>query len=220
MRIVKQTATTLTIKSNKRQKLLIFGIVIFVLGLLTTILVRVQPLSQSDLQPSKIFYYQQESADSFNPETQNPSLEAIGFRLTYYLGRLIFTRERPVVVLALLALIIGFLILSGPFRSQVVKFDKSQRQVELKQARWFFGSHIETHPFQKISGVSVERERASTKSELNFGLNLIISHSEGLPLSKNYIHYKTVFSVSQSYRYDYDQAKTMLEQINNFLAEA
>ncbi len=221
MKIVKQTPTTLTIKSNKRRKLLIFGVAIFGLGLLlTTILASTQPLTQSDLQLSKIFYYQQESADSFNPESQNISVEAISFKLTYYVGRLMFTRERPVLVLALLGFVVGFLILIGPIRSQVVKFDKSQQQVELKQPRWFFRSHLEIHPFQKISGVRVEREQASTKSEHNFGVNLVISHSEGLPLSKNYVHYKTVFPVGQSYRYDYERAKTIVEQINSFLAKA
>lgn len=220
MRIVKQTPTILTIKSNKRLKLLIFGVVIFVLGLLTIILVRVQPLRQSDLQLSKIFYSQQENTDSFNPEAQNLSLQAVGLRLTYYTGRLMFTRERPVVILALLGLIVGFLILIGPTRNQVVKFDKAQQQVELKQPRWFFRSHDETYPFARISEVSVAREQALTKKERNFGVNLSISHSDGLPLSKNYVHYKTVFPVSQSYNYDYDRAKTMVDHINTFLAEA
>ena len=219
MKITKQTPTILTIKSNKHLKLLIFGTVVLALGLLIIVLVRVQPLRQSDLQVSKLFYLHQESADSYNPDAQNPSLAATGFRLTYYTGRLLFTRERPVVVLALLALIAGLLILIGPFRSQVVKFDKSQQRVELKQPRWFFRSHQERYPFQQISGVSVERERASTKKERNFGVNLSISHSEGTPLSRNYVHYITVVPVSQSYRYDYDRAKTMVEQIKKFLAE-
>ena len=220
MRIAKQTPTILTIKSNSRRKLLIFGIVIFVLGLLITILVRVQPLKQSDLQLSRIFYYEEESADSFNPDTQNPSLAATGFRLTYYTGRLMFTRERPLVVLALLGLVVGFLILISPIRGQVVKFDKSQQQVKLKQPRWFFRTHAEIYPFERISEVSVARERASTRKERNFGVNLSISHSDGAPLSKNYVFYKTVFPVSQSYRYDYDRAKAMVEIINRFLAQA
>lgn len=219
MKIAKQTPTILTIKSNKHLKLLTFGTVILVFGLLTIILVRVQPLRQSDLQVSKLFDLQQESADSYNPDAQNPSLAATGFRLTYYTGRLLFTRERPVVVLALLALVAGLLILIGPFRSQVVKFDKSRQQVELKQPRWFFRSHIETYSFQKICEVSVERERASTKKERNFGVNLSISHSEGAPLSRNYVHYITVVPVSQSYRYDYDRARVMVQQIKKFLAE-
>lgn len=219
MRIAKQTPTILTIKSNSRRKLLIFGIVIFVLGLLTIILVRVQPLKQSDLQLSKIFYYQEESADSFNPDTQNPSLAETGFRLTYYTGRLIFTRERPVVVLALLGLIAGFLIIIGPFRNQVVKFDKSQQKVALKQPRWLFRSHDETYPFERISEVSVARERASSRKERNFGVNLSISHSDGAPLSKNYVFYKTVFPVSQTYKYDYDRSKAMVDQIKKFLAQ-
>jgi hypothetical protein len=177
-------------------------------------------LRQSDLQVSKLFYFEQESADSFNPDTQNPSLAATGFRLTYYTGRLIFTRERPVVVVALVSLIAGLLILIGPFRGQVVTFDKSQQRVDLKRPGWFFRSHVETYPFQRISEVSVERERASTKSERNFGVILSISHSEGAPLSRNYVHYKTVLPVSQAFRYDYDRAKTMAEQIKKFLAEA
>ena len=220
MKIAKQTPTILTVKSNKHLRLLVFGIAIFALGLLAIIVVRVQPLRQSDLQVSKLFYFQQESADSFNPDTQTPSLAATGFRLTYYTGRLIFTRERPVVVLALVGLIAGLLILIGPFRGQVVTFDKSRQQVELKRSLWFFRSHVEIYPFRQISEVSVERERASTKSERNFGVILSISHSEGAPLSRNYVHYKTVHPVSQSFRYDYNRAKTMAERIQTFLAEA
>ncbi len=220
MKITKQTPTILTIKSNKRMKLLIFGVIIFVLGLLITILVRVQPLQQSDLQISRLFSYQEESADAFNPNAQNPTVAATSFRLSYYAGRLMFTRERPLVVLALLGLTVGFLILIGPVRGQVVRFDKSRQQVELKQPRWFFRLHTETYPFERISEVSVAREQASTRKERNFGVDLSISHSDGAPLSRNYVFYKTVFPVSQSYRYDYDRAKKMADQINNFLTQA
>ena len=115
MRITKQTATTLTIKSNKRLRLFIFGIFIFGLSLLTLILVRVQPLSQRDLQFSRLLYYQDESADSFNPDTQNTTVADTDFRLAYYTGRLLFTRERPLMVLALLGLTAGLVILISPF---------------------------------------------------------------------------------------------------------
>jgi hypothetical protein len=200
--------------------LLIFGVIILVIGLLTVILVRVQPLRQSDLQLPRILYQRQESTASIDPQAQRLTFATTGFRLAYYVGRLIFTRERPAVVVALLSIVVGLIILAGPSRSQTVTIDKSQQQVELRQPSWFFRSRVERYPLENISEVRIERERANIKSGQNFGVNLIISHSEGTPLSRNYIHYKTVFPLSHAYRYDYDRAKAMVEQIRNFMAKA
>lgn len=220
MRVVKQTPTTLLIKTHEKRVLLIFGVIILVMGLFTLLVVRVQPLSQSDLQLSRIFYEQQEGAASTDPEAQRLTFATTGFRLAYYVGRLIFTRERPAIAVASLSIVVGLIILAGPARGQTVKIDKSQQQVELKQPGWFFRSHVKRYPLENISEVRVERGRAGITSGPNFGVNLIISHSEGRPLSRNYVHYQTVLSLSQAYRYDYDRAKTMVEQIRNFMGKA
>jgi hypothetical protein len=73
MRIAKQTPTVLTIKTNEKTKLLISGVVILVVGLLIVYLLRIQPLSQSDLQFSRLLSQQQEGDASLELETQQPS---------------------------------------------------------------------------------------------------------------------------------------------------
>ncbi|MDM8520811.1 hypothetical protein QUF64_12245 [Anaerolineales bacterium HSG6] len=195
------------------------AVILLVIGLLVLIFVRVDPLKQSDLQFAEMINAQQEGSDSFNPETQNSSMEATGFRLAYYVGRLTFTRERPIVILALLSVMAGFIMVTSPSRSlfsQVVTFDKSKDEVEIKQPRWFFRSHVETYLLQKISEIRVERERDTTKNRQRFSVNLIISHSEGKPLSRNYVHYKTVIPIRQSP--DYDSAEKLAQEIREFLA--
>jgi hypothetical protein len=88
----------------------------------------------------------------------------------------------------------------------------------LKQPRWFFRSKIEMYPFHNISEVRVERDRASNRDKQNFGVNLVLSHSEGVPLSRDFVHYKTVFPLSESYRYDYDSAQNVANSISAFMA--
>ena len=218
MRIAKQTPTRLVIKTNEKRLLLAIGAILLLVGLLITVLVRIQPLNQRELRLSSIFYQQQEGAASFEPEAQQSSVADASFRLAYYVGRLSFTRERPIVALALVSLIAGFIIVVGPHRGETITFDNSQQHVNLKQPGWFFRSKSEIHLFQKISEVRVERDRSNTRSEQNFGVSLVINQSEGTPLSKNYVHYKTVHPLSESNQYDYENARNMVEQIQKFMA--
>lgn len=219
MRIAKQTPTTLIIKTNEKRLLLTIGVILLLVGLLITVLVRIQPLNQSELHLSSLFYYQQEGAASFDPEAQQSSVADTGFRLAYYVGRLSFTRERPIVALALISIIAGFIIVVGPYRGETTTFDKAQQQVQLKQPGWFFRYENQTHPLQKVSEVRVERDRSNTRRKQNFGVSLVISQSEGTPLSRNYIHYKTVYPLSESNQYDYESAKNLVEQIQKFMAK-
>ena len=220
MRIAKQTPTLLIVKTNERRLLLTIGAILLLVGLLITIVVRIQPLNQRELHLSSLFYYQQEGAASFEPEAQQSSVADTGFRLAYYVGRLSFTRERPIVALALVSIIAGFIIVVGPSRSETTTFDKAQQQVMLQQPGWFFRSKVESHPFQKVSEVRVERDRSNTRKGQNFGVSLVINQSEGIPLSRNYIHYKTVYPLSGSYDYDYESAKNVVEQIQKFMTKA
>jgi hypothetical protein len=114
---------------------------------------------------------------------------------------------------------VGLIILVGPYRSTKTTFDKSQQQVTLKQPRWFFRSKVEVYPFQNIAEVRVERDRFTRRKNRNYGVSLVISHSEGAPLSDNYVHYKTVFPLSESFRYDYERARSVVDRINTFIAE-
>jgi hypothetical protein len=62
----------------------------------------------------------------------------------------------------------------------------------------------------------VERDRLNTR-ENSYGVTLVFSHNEGAPLSPNFIQYKTVFFLSESFRYDYERARAMADRINSFL---
>ncbi len=219
MRITKQTPTKLIVKTNEKINLLIFGLVILALGLLVVYLVNVPPLTQDDLTLSRLLSQQQEGDALDEPEVRNSSVAKTAFKLAFYLSQLLFNRERPVILVALLGIMAGFIILLGPYRSAKTTFDKSQQQVMLKQPRWFFRSNIEVHPFQNISDVRVERDRYTNKKNRRYGVSVVISYNEGAPLSKNYIHYKTVFPLSESFRYDYERARKVVDRINAFIAE-
>ena len=116
-----------------------------------------------------------------------------------YLGRSLFISERAVVAGALLAALLGLIIILSPFDSSTASFNKATRRVTLKKPRWFFRSEVETHPFDTIAEVNVEQNRSANRKERTYGVNLVIGHSEGLPLSRNYTYYITVFPLSASF---------------------
>jgi len=219
MRIAKESTTVLTVSANKHARLRLAGFVALGLGLAVIFLVRVQPLDLLDLQEPALLRQQQEGQPELEPDFAEPSISETGYRLAFYFGRLLFTRERPVVVVALLGVITGLFILAGPYHSRKATFNKARQQVTLKEPRWFFRSKVEVHSFEQISEVRVERDWTTGGSERNYGVNLIISHSEGAPLSSDYIHYKTVFLLSESYKYNYQMARDMVDRIGPYLAE-
>lgn len=219
MKIAKESSTELTVSANKHARLRLLGVILLVLGLAVIFLVRVQPLDLRDLQEPALLRQQQEGQSEIEPDFEDPSISETSYRLAFYLGRLIFTRERPAVVLALLGVIVGLFILIGPYRSTTAKFDKARQQVALTEPRWFFRPKVETHGFDEIAEVRVERDRSVVSTDRNYGVNLVISHSEGTPLSRDYIHYKTVFPLSEAFKYDYQTAKDMVDRIRAYIGE-
>ena len=213
MRISQQTPTLLTVKTGKRKRLFALGLFLLVAGLLIVSLLRIRPLSGTDLRPPRLIFQQEQTLE---PESE------IGkdatFRFAYQITKQTTSGLRPIIFLGVLGLIAGLTILLGPNRSDTVIFDKANKRLTLKQPRWFFRSEIETYPFEDIAEVRVERDRSSgTNNMNNYGVNLVLSHSQGTPLTNNYIHYKTVFPLSQSYRQDYQSSQTMVDTILNFI---
>ncbi|MCP4681642.1 MAG: hypothetical protein GY864_04855 [Desulfobacterales bacterium] len=221
MKIASQTSTVLTVKTGDKTKLFILGLIILVVGLLIVSLIKVEPVGQVDFESSSESLHQEEDASIEEPEAYSPSIPEISFRLAYRTGQLMVSGVRPIVILGVVGVIVGLFILVGPNRNKTIKFDKSQQQVSLKEPRWFFRSKVEKYSFEDISEVRIERDRSpGNEGDKNYGVNLVFSHSEGVPLTRNYIHYKTVFPLSEAYRYDYESAQDMVTHIRTFLKEA
>ncbi len=216
MKVTKETPTQLSIQTRSRLGLRLLGLFLLLGGLLVFFVVRLQPLSQADLQDPSLLVQQQATQPEAEPSFQEPSILETGFKLANYAGRLIFTRERPALVASLLALVAGLVFLTGPFGSAGALFDKAERRVSLKQPDWFFRSRTESYPFEDICEIRVERDQATNKKN-NYGVNMVIGHSEGRPLSRNYVYYKTVFPLSESFRYDYKSAQKVADRINTFV---
>ena len=183
------------------------------------VLIRQQPLTQQDLEDPRLLALQQEDKVGADLEFEQPSTATTSYKLANYFGRLMLTRERPLILIALLAVLGGLIVLIGPYRSTIAAFDKTAKQATLTKPRWFFRSHKEIYPFQAITEVRVERERTTRRRGRNFGVNLIISHSDGVPLTRNYVHYKTVFPLSEALRYDYETAREVADGIKLFMAD-
>ncbi len=220
MKIAAHTPDKLVIKTNSKTGLLVIGILLVVAGGLGMALIRVRPVTFQDLQTPSLFLQQQVDNPATDSEIETVSTNEAGYRIANYVGRLLFIRERPIVALAIISVVVGGVILLGPFWGTKLTFDKTNQQVQLKQPRWFFRAAVERHPFSEVYEVRVERDRSHGKSDRNFGANLVFSHHEGAPLSKNYVHYKTVFPLSESFRYDYQSAEAVVNTIQTFMADA
>ncbi|MEM7344055.1 MAG: hypothetical protein AAF485_07420 [Chloroflexota bacterium] len=215
MKITTDTPTTLVVKTNHRTRRLVFGIVILLAGLLVVSFVRIRILSDAELRPQGTLFQQDEDFDVAIDEAGKDAT----FRFAYYVSKRSTDGVRPIIALGVLGIIGGLIITLGPSRSEIVYFDKNQQQITVKRPRSFFRTEAEQYKFADISEVRVERNRANsyTKSEDSYGVNLSISHSEGKPLTKNYINYKTVIPLSDSYRYPYDTAQVVVDRILAFL---
>lgn len=217
MKIARQTPTELTISSNHYARLRLLGLALLVTGLLVLFVVRVQPLGQPELQDPSLLRQQQAGRPEVKPDFQEPSPSETGYRFARYVGQSLLYQERPLLAAAALGIIAGLVIMAGPFGRRLAEFDAGQRQVVFKQPDWFFRSRQESYAFEDISEVRVERDRAGRRNERNYGVSLVIGHSEGAPLSRSYIFYKTVFPLSDSFRYDYQSAREIADQIRAFI---
>ena len=221
MKVAKQTPTVLVVKAGAKPLLLIFGLIILVTGLLAVSLIKIRPLT-SDVQRLPDLLESSRELLPAEAALQTSSPGGYGsLSVAHYVGELLFSEQRPVVVIGALGVLVGLLILLGPIYSRTVRLDKAGQQVILKQPRWFFRSKTEAHGFQYISEARVERDRETIgKTERNYRVDLVISHSEGTPLSRDFVHYKTVFPLTNSFRYDYKRAQAMVDRIQAFLEEA
>jgi hypothetical protein len=217
MRIVKETPTHMTVKFSGKNRLLIFGVLVLLLGSAIVFLIGFQPLGEQDFAIPSL--YQQIDEDS-NPEeiVQSPTTGDIGFELAYYTGEVLLTKGHPLFFSGLLGIIVGIIILVGPHRSQTIVLDKSQQEMTLKKPRWFFRSTAEVYDFQDVTEVRVERDRTANRhQERCCRVHLVVSHSEGVPLTPNYIQYVQVYPLSEAYRYNQQQAQEIADRIRAFL---
>lgn len=219
MKIAKQTPDKLVIKTNSRAALLIIGILLLIAGILIVALIRTRPLTFYDQLTPSLFLLQHVDNPATDSEIEPISTNEASYRIANYVGQLMFIRERPIITIAVISIVVGGVILLGPFWGTKVIFDKANQQVRLKQARWFFRSAVERHAFSEVYDVRVERDRSKNRSAKNFGANLVFSHHEGAPLSRDYVNYKTVFPLSESFRYDYQSAETIVNTIRAFMAD-
>lgn len=216
MKITQKSPTVLTVKTNPYIKRLFFGIGLLIVGGFLTWFVRLNPISLNEFRAPQDLFPENETNQTEIRRTYETA-EAT-FRVAHVVGKLTMTGERPLIIVAIGCLVIGLVIVLGPYRSQLVVFDKTKKRVILKQPRWFFRSKVEKHPWENISEISVERALTpNSNPEQCYGVTLIIRHSEGTPLSPNYIFYKTVFPLTATYQYNYQQAQQMANQINQFL---
>ncbi len=219
MKIAVHTPDKLVIKTNSKTRLLVIGVLLVMAGGLIMALIRVRPVTFQDLQTPSLFLQQQVDNPATDSEIETVSTNEAGYRIANYVGQLLFIRERPFVTLAVISIVVGGVILLGPFWGTRLTLDKANQQVQIKQPRWFFRTTVEQYPFSEVYEVRVERDRLHSKSDRNFGANLVFSHYEGAPLSRNYVHYKTVFPLSESFRYDYQSAEAVVNTIHNFMAD-
>ena len=217
MKIAKQTPSELTISTSYHAGLRLLGLALLVIGLLAVFIVKVQPLGQPELQDPSLLRQQQAGRPEVEPNFQEPSPSEAGYRFARYIGQSLLYQERPLLVVTVLGIVAGLVILAGPFGYRLAKFDGARRQVVFKQPGWFFRSKVDSYAFGDISEVRVERDRSS-RNDRNYGVSLVIGHSEGAPLSRSYIFYKTVFPLSDSFRYDYSTAEKVVDQIRTFIA--
>ncbi len=218
MKIAKQTPDELIISTSHHAGLRLLGLALLVIGLLVIFMVKAQPLGPRELQDPSLLRQQQAGRPEVEPDFQEPSPSEAGYRFARYIGQSLLNQERPLLVAAALGMMIGLVMLAAPFGRRRAEFDGAHRRVVFKQPGWFFHSRSESYAFGDISEVRVERDRTGRRNDRNYGVSVVIGHSEGAPLSRSYIFYKTVFPLSDSFRYDYPTAEKMVDQVRAFIA--
>jgi hypothetical protein len=219
MKITTQTPTSMVIKAGGRTGLLTAGVTLLVVGLLVIVLVRVEPLTYLDAAAPDLIKASQER-DPADSQLRTPSTGYASLNLAHYVGQLILSRERPLLLLSSIAILVGLVILTAPHRNRTVTLDKTGDQVRVTWPRWFFLTRAETYPLPHISEVRADWDRErSRRSDRKYRVELVIGHSEGAPLSHDYLFYKTVFPLTESYRYDRETAQGMVDEIRGFLGK-
>ena len=222
MRIVKRTPTKLIIKSSDKTRLLLLGVAVLFVGLLVVVL-SLEPVTlglgiigQDDFVLPDL--YRQFDEDT-NPEELFDQLTQgeIGIELAYHAGRMLVS-QGCFLSLGIFGLIVGMIILLGPNRNRKFTLDKSQQQMKVKRPRWFFRSGTAVYNLQDVSNVRVERDRmARSTKERRYRVHLLANHSEGVPLTPNYVQYVEVLPLSEAYRYDQKKAQGTADRIRAFL---
>jgi hypothetical protein len=208
----------MVVKSGSRNFLLAAGYALLLFGLLVIMLVRVEPLTYLDAAAPDLIKASQER-DPADSQLRAPSTGYASVNLAHYVGQLILSKQRPLLPLSLIALVVGLFILAGPHYNRTMTLDKAEQRVTLTRPRWFFMTRAETYPWQDISEVRADWDRETRqRSERKFRVELVIGHSEGAPLSRNYLFYKTVFPLTESYLYERDTAQGIVDGIRAFLA--
>jgi hypothetical protein len=158
--------------------------------------------------------------DPADSQLRTPSTGYASLNLAHYVGQLLLSRERPLLLLSALAVLVGLVSLAAPHRSRTVTLDKARQQVTLTRPRWFFLTRVETYPLSSISTVRTDWDRARRQpTDRKYRVELVIGHSEGAPLSHDYLFYKTVYPLTESYRSDRETAQEMVAQIRGFLGK-
>jgi hypothetical protein len=218
MKIAKQTPTVLVVRAGAKIILLSLALIILIAGVLAIYFVRIEPLTLNEIDAPDLIKASQEK-DPSDSQLRTPSTGYAGLNIAHYVGIVLLSKSRPIIPLGVAGIVIGLLILAGPHYSRSIILDKAGQRVTLKQPRWLFRSKKETYSFQDISEVRVERDRETLgRSNRNYRVSLVMSHHEGIPLGRDYVHYKTVFPLTESYRYSYQNARAIVERIQKFLS--
>ncbi len=219
MKITTQTPTTMVVKAGGKAGLLATGVILLVVGLLVIVLVRVEPLTYLDAAAPDLIKASQER-DPADSQLRAPSTGYASLNLAHYVGQLLLSRQRPLLLLSLMAVLAGLFILAGPHYSRTISLDKTGQQVILTRPRWFFLTRTETYPLQNIFEIRADWDRERTRrAGRKYRVELVIGHSEGTPLSRDYLFYKTVFPLTESYRYDRETAQGIVAEIRGFLGK-
>jgi hypothetical protein len=213
MKIITDTPGQLTVKLVKRPGWLILGLALLAVGLAIIIWVKPQPLAP--VKADILSMLRQQAEDPrLEPDYQPPSVGGVSLDLVGYTVGALFSGGRWLFLLGVASLLAGgTMALSPAGRSRKVSFSASPGQVSLTRPGWFFRSRTESYPFRNIAEARVERNPTFTgPAETCYRVCLVISHSEGTPLSPNFVSYKTVVPFSR-YRYDYHTCQKVVDRI-------
>lgn len=213
MKITDQQPTLLTIKTDTDADLTRYAWILVLVSLL--ILVgfiigrttgQIPPLNEIDL----VLHSGEQPAEA------HVSGGDVFFKLMYRVGRIISNPFRLVVVLALFGLIVGSTILIRPGLSKRITFDTAEQRVTIKGRTWLLRPVVEQYALQNVADIRVERSTAKHGDAIYRAI-LVLSVSEGVPLTNSYVHSIKVFPFSQAYRYSQPVVQAVVERIHTFL---